>query len=319
MRDAARVSVVVPVYNAERYIEQTLRSVLTSDLRELEVLVVDDGSKDRSAEIVRQIDDPRLTFLQQAASGSPARPRNVGLAHARAPYVAFLDADDLIRPDKLSSAIAALDQHPEAGFAFADFEHIDGEGRVLEPSVLAFKIADCAIATRRVEGSWHLISQAELERGLLQRNFIGTSGVVARRSLLENVGAFDEDLVFAEDLDLWFRLAHRCSALYSDVVGHSYRLAPGSLTYAPNVRTASDRIKVLRRERARRSLRRERRHLDRLIAESLGTIGYEHRRNRNRWPSMAAFAQALVTNPDVRWLRALVGSFVPLTGSGSDA
>lgn len=319
MRDAARVSVVVPVYNAERYIEQTLRSVLTSDLRELEVLVVDDGSKDRSAAIIRQINDPRLTLLQQAASGSPARPRNVGLAHARAPYVAFLDADDLIRPDKLSSAIAALDQHPEAGFAFADFEHIDGEGRVLEPSVLAFKIAECAIATRRVEGSWHLISQAELERGLLQRNFIGTSGVVARRNLLESVGAFDEGLVYAEDLDLWFRLAHRCGALYSDVVGHAYRLAPGSLTYTPNVRTASDRITVLRRERARRSLRRERRHLDRLIAESLGAIGYEHRRNHNRWPSMGAFAQALVTNPDVRWLRALVGSFVPLAGRGSDA
>ncbi len=310
MRDAARVSVVVPVYNAERYIEQTLRSVLASDLQELEVLVVDDGSRDRSAEIVRRIDDRRLTLLQQAASGSPARPRNVGLAHAHAPYVAFLDADDLIRPDKLSSAIVALDAHPEAGFAFADFEHIDGEGRVLESSVLAFKIADCTIATRRVEGSWHLISQAELERGLLQRNFIGTSGVVARKSVLEDVGAFDERLVYAEDLDLWFRLAHRCSALYSDVVGHSYRLAPGSLTFKPNVRTARDRITVLRRERARRALKTERRQLDRLIAESLGTIGYEHRRNRNRLPSMAAFVQALLTSPDIRWVRALMGSLV---------
>ena len=310
MRDAARVSVVVPVYNAERYIEQTLRSVLASDLQEIEVLVVDDGSQDRSADSIRRIDDPRLTLLQEAASGSPARPRNVGLAHARTPYVAFLDADDLIRPDKLSSAVVALDNHPEAGFAFGEFEHIDAEGRVLEPSVLAFKIADCAIATRRVEGSWHLISQAELERGLLLRNFIGTSGVVARRSLLEDAGAFDEHLVYAEDLDLWFRLAHRCSALYSDVVGHSYRLAPGSLTYKPNVRTAQDRITVLRREKARRTLKTERRQLDRLISESLGTIGYEHRRNRNRLPSMAAFFQALLASPNVRWVRALVGSLV---------
>jgi hypothetical protein len=76
------------------------------------------------------------------------------------------------------------------------------------------------------------------------------------------------------------------------------------------VRTARDRITVLRRERARRALKTERRQLDRLIAESLGTIGYEHRRNRNRLPSMAAFVQALLTSPDIRWVRALMGSLV---------
>ena len=310
MSDSIRVSVVVPVHNAERYVEKTLRSVLASQLRELEIIVVDDGSRDRSVEIVRQIGDPRVTLLQQVASGGPARPRNVGIAHARAPYIAFLDADDIVRPDKLSSAADALDRHAEAGFAFADFEHIDANGVVVEPSVLAYKLAECAIESAALENSWRLIRRSELERGLLCRNFIGTSGVLVRAGVLKEVGNFDESLVFSEDLDLWFRLAHRCNALYCPQIGHSYRLAAGSLTYQPSLRTISDRIIVYRKERARRALQAERRRLDHLIAENLAAIGYEYRRTRQRLRAAASFAQALFTYPEIRWMRALVGSLV---------
>ena len=310
MRDPVRVSVVIPVHNGERYIAQTIRSALASDLAELEVIVVDDGSQDRSADIVRHIHDPRISLLRQQASGGPSRPRNVATARARAPYVAFLDADDVLKPDKLSSAVAALDRHPQAGFAFGDFEHIDADGTVLETPVLAPKLTSCAIVSQPAGDGWRLISQQELERGMLQRNFIGTSGVIVRKRLLAEVGNFDETLRFSEDLDLWFRLAHRGAALYREAIGHSYRRASGSLTYTPTVRTAADRVRVLRRERERRPLRHERRQLDRLIAESLGTIGYEQRRNRRRLPSVSAFAQALITHPEVRWARALVGSLL---------
>jgi len=135
--DAARVSVVMPVHNAERHVESALRSVLASDLREIEVIVLDDGSTDRSLGIVRSIDDPRLQSIILEASGGPSRPRNIGIARARAPYVALLDADDLLKPDKLSTAVAALDRHPQAGIAFADYERIDDAGALLESSTLA--------------------------------------------------------------------------------------------------------------------------------------------------------------------------------------
>ena len=317
MRETLRVSVVIPVHDGERYIEQTIRSVLASDISELEILVIDDGSRDKSADVVRDINDPRVTLLQQNASGGPSRPRNVGIARAQAPYVAFLDADDLLRPDKLSSTIDMLDRTPDAGFAFGEFEQIDAVDRVLETSVLAYKLADCGIKSEPVGDSWYVIPRHELERGLLRRNFIGTSGVIVRKKTLTLVGGFDETLVYSEDLDLWFRLAHHCSALYRDTVGHSYRLAPGSLTYAPSIQTARDRITVLRRERQRRSARNERRQLDRLIAESLATIGYAHRRNSRRLPSAFAFAQALVAQPNLRWTRALVGALLAYDKSGS--
>jgi hypothetical protein len=107
-----------------------------------------------------------------------------------------------------------------------------------------------------VHYSWRLIPRSELERGLLSANFIGTSGVVLRKNVLSEIGAFDESLRYCEDRDLWLRLAHPCSALYREQIGHSYRLAAGSLTYKPTVRTARDRITVFRREKARRHTRR---------------------------------------------------------------
>jgi glycosyltransferase involved in cell wall biosynthesis len=308
--DRVRVSVVMPVYNAEAYVEMAVRSALASDLHEIEVIVVDDGSKDRSAAIVDRIEDPRVVTVRLRPSGGPSRPRNVGIARARAPYVAFLDADDLIKPGKLRAAVSELDGHSEAGFAFADFEHIDAGGTVIRPSAFAEFQSFRTLASLSVGENWHLIPQAELARGLLYANFIGTSGVVLRKQLLAEIGPFDESISYSEDRDLWFRLAHRWGALYWDQVGHSYRIRPGSLTDGPETRNARDRITVLQRERKRWRDRAARRQLDRLIAENLGSLGYQERLRRHRLRSVAMFARAVAISPDVRWLRAILGSIV---------
>ncbi len=310
MTDRVRVSVVMPVYNAERYVEMAVRSALASDLHEIEVVVVDDGSKDRSLQILASIGDPRVVIVRLRPSGRPSRPRNVGIARARAPYVAFLDADDLIKPDKLSAAVAALDRHPEAGFAFADFERIDVDGRVIEPSASADYPAFRQLTKVPLGQSWYLVPQTALARGLMYENFIGTSGVVLRKNLLTDIGPFDDTIVYSEDRDLWFRLAHRCNALYWDHIGHSYRVSPGSLTHGPAVRNARHRIAVLQREKERWSDRTARRQLNHLIAENLAAIGYEHRLRHRRLGSIAMFAQAFATSPEVRWLSGLLGSIL---------
>jgi len=310
MIDRVRVSVVMPVYDAEAYVEMAVRSALESDLRELEVIVVDDGSKDRSAAIVANIEDPRVVTVCLRPSGRPSRPRNVGIARAKAPYVAFLDADDLVKPEKLSAAVSALDRHPEAGFAFADFECIDDGGKVTKNSSSADFPTFRALTSVPLGESWHLIPQAELARGLLYENFIGTSGVVLRKQLLAEIGPFDESTVCSEDRDLWFRLAHHCGALYWNHIGHSYRIRSGSLSAGSQIRNARDRITVLQREKNRWSDRAARRQLDRLIAENFAAVGYGQR-GHSRVRAIAMFARALVTSPDLRWLRGLLGSIVP--------
>jgi len=310
MTDGVRASVVMAAYNAERYVESAVRSALASDLRDIEVIVVDDGSKDRTPDIVSNIGDPRVVLVRLRASGGPSRPRNVGIARAKAPYVAFLDSDDLIKAWKLSAAVTTLDRHPEAGFAFADFERIDADGRLITASALESYPVFSALVSVPVGDAWYLMPQAELARGLLYENFIGTSGVVLRKHLLTKIGPFDDSLTYSEDRDLWFRLCHGCSALYSNRIGHSYRITPDSLTYGPAVRNARHRITVLRREKIRWKDRSAHRQLDHLIAENLATIGYAHRIRRRRLRSVAMFVQAFATSPEVRWLRGLVGSVV---------
>jgi glycosyltransferase involved in cell wall biosynthesis len=305
-----RVSVVVPLHNTETYIESAVRSALDSDLEDLEVIVVDDGSTDRSAEIVAGIADSRISLIRLRPSGRPARPRNVGIARSRARYVAFLDADDLIKPHNLSAAVRILDAYPAAGFTFADFERIDEHDSVTLPSALADFNQFQALLKEPVSPDWYFIPQQTLARALLYENFIGTSGVVLRKDILKEIGPFDESTIYAEDLDLWFRLAHFGGAMHWNRIGHSYRDRPKSLTYGPPGRNARDLITVLARERQRWQDRDALRQLDRHIAQNFAGIGYAERRQGNRLLSVGAFAYAFATYPNARWVRAIVGSLL---------
>jgi glycosyltransferase involved in cell wall biosynthesis len=317
LSDPVRISIVMPVHNAERYVEAAIRSVLASDLSELELVAVDDGSTDRSLEVLRAILDPRLVLIKQNPSGGPSRPRNVGIRQARGAYVALLDADDLIKPDKLSRAVAAMDENPGAALAFGNYERIDAEGRVLEHSTLSAYPVFAQLERQCMADGWQRISQADFARGLLYENFIGTSGVTLRTTALERVGLFDEELTYSEDRDLWFRLAHLGDALYSDAVGHSYRVFPGSLTFRPGSRQALQRITVLERERLRWSTPTELDQIDRLLAENLEALAYAQRKNGQRFASATSFLRAFRKAPQPRFLRSALNSLVPMPGSKS--
>jgi glycosyltransferase involved in cell wall biosynthesis len=296
---APRVSVVIPAHNAERYIAATVRSALEATTTDIEVLVVDDGSTDQTAAVVRTIDDARVTLTSIAASGGPSRPRNIGIRRARAPYVALLDSDDLLKPDKLAASAAALDRWRSAGFAFGDFERMDEDGNVFETSSSYAYPALRRIESQPAGAGWRLIAQSDLARALVCENFIGTSGVMVRKDLATALGGFDEAVACGEDVDFWFRLAHRCDALYSPSVGHSYRVHSASiLRGGPPVENALACISVLRRERARCAGRDARRQLDRRIAVHLDTIGYQQRLRRRRWLAVRSAARAYARAPD---------------------
>jgi glycosyltransferase involved in cell wall biosynthesis len=306
---APRVSVVIPAHNAERYVGAAVRSALDPTAPDVEVLVVDDGSTDQTTTAVRAIDDARITVISIEASGGPSRPRNIGIERARAPYVSFLDADDVLKPGKLPASAALLDRFPSAGFAFNDYEKMDEDGNVFEMSFsYAYPVFRGLKSEPAAEG-WRLIPQAELARGLIHENFIGTSGVVVRRDLAKALGGFDETIAFGEDLDLWFRLAHCCSALYCANVGHSYRVHSASIvrgrSYLPH---AASLVKVLRHEKARWRDRAARRQLDRSIAASMAIIGRQRRLRGERWLAVRSYLQAYATSPEGRWLTGLVAA-----------
>jgi glycosyltransferase involved in cell wall biosynthesis len=283
---------------------------------DVEVIVIDDGSTDRSAAEASAVEDPRVIVIQTPASGGPSKPRNVGIERARAPYVSLLDSDDVLKPGKLAASVAALDRCPTAGLAFGDFEKIDADGNVFELSVRYAYPMFQDLPTLAAGDGWRLIPQAALARGLLYENFIGTSGVVVRTSVARAVGGFDDTLANSNDRDLWFRLAHACDALYSPHVGHSYRVHSESIMHGPPLRNALSRITVLRRERARWQDRAARRQINRLIAGNYAAIGYYERQQQARWTAVRCFLRAFLASRERRWL---VSSASVIFGSDSEA
>src|SRR3990172_7899939 len=114
------VSVMMPAYNAGRYIAQSIESVLAQEYSNWELIIVNDGSSDKTPQIAaRYTGDPRIKLVHQA-NGGEAAARNTALQHMRGDYVSFLDADDLYFPDALSNLSRFLDTHPEYGVVFSD-------------------------------------------------------------------------------------------------------------------------------------------------------------------------------------------------------
>jgi glycosyltransferase involved in cell wall biosynthesis len=189
-----RFSVVIPAYNAARTIGETVRSVLAQEERDFELIVVDDGSADRTPELVAEIDDPRISLVRQPNQGT-AGARNTGIDRARAPYVSFLDNDDLWFPDYLREMGAALDAHPEAGFAYCDAWGLDDATlRINRFSELEYRPPPPPGAGRD-----------ETLAALATANFVMSSATV-RREVLQEVGGFDMTVRGTDDYDLWLRI-----------------------------------------------------------------------------------------------------------------
>ena len=107
------ISVIIPLYNKETTIEQSIRSLLTQSFSDFELIVVDDGSTDGSAEKIRGITDERMILICQE-NGGPSKARNTGVKHARGEWIVFLDADDELLPDALQIMTAAIKRYPDA-------------------------------------------------------------------------------------------------------------------------------------------------------------------------------------------------------------
>jgi glycosyltransferase involved in cell wall biosynthesis len=188
-----RVSVVIPTYNRAAFLAEAIRSVLVQTCTDLELIVVDDGSTDHTAAMVRGINDPRLHFMSLPHSGLPARGRNAGVERARGRYVAFLDSDDLWDSSKLDDQLAALSERPDCRWCHTGGRCIDEAGAP-HPQWPKARLAS---------DGWILEALFRRHEG------INTSSVLVDRALLLDVGGFDETFVRGEDYDLWVRLALR--------------------------------------------------------------------------------------------------------------
>lgn len=218
------VSVVVPCHNAERWIAATLASVFGQAGAQLDVIVVDDGSRDASPEVVAR-EFPQARLLRQTNAGVAAA-RNAGVAAARGDWVAFVDADDIWLPAKLTTQLSALAARPDYGMVCSGWEVWPSDRPEPDPALVERLVAEPVSEARWGGPSGWIYPQ------LLLDSQVWTSTVVLRRALLERVGGFDTSLRIGEDLDLWLRLSRETPILRIARPLALYRKHPASITRA---------------------------------------------------------------------------------------
>lgn len=211
-QDRPLVSVVVATYNMGQHIEGAIDSILQQSFRDLEVIVVDDGSSDDTQERLQQYrNDERVRIIRTDNQGQP-KAKNLGIQNARGKYIAFCDADDLWAPDKLERQIPVFIQDPEVGVVYTDVKYIDERGEVYEK-----------------EGGYKRYSGFVTDK-LLIKNFVPFGTSIIRRECLDQVGLFDESLPMGIDWDLWLRLSVFYKFQFVEAKTYFYREWPGQMS-----------------------------------------------------------------------------------------
>lgn len=215
------VDVIMPTHNHLAYLPDAIRSVLRQSHSDLTLYVVDDGSTDGTAEYVRSLQDSRIRYVSKQ-NGGPNSARNVGIRSSSAPYVAFLDADDVWYPLKLEKQISIMQADHSVGLVYGHHDWIDETGALAGQLVIS--------------------KRGDILEDLLEGNCIAGSCSLAmiRRDTLGKVGLFNENFRYGEDWEMWIRLATRYRIDYvPEVIGAIRRSASRT---SDNYRLMADRL-----------------------------------------------------------------------------
>jgi len=207
-----KVSVIMPVYNRERYVCQAIESVLQQTYKDFELIVIDDGSTDRSADLIASFSDSRLHYLRQRHSGISAA-MNHGLQVASGQYIARLDSDDIWLPQMLASQVAILEKDTDIGVAYAKAQQIDETGNRMT----------------EVRGK-EMHFPGDSLKSMLFEDFTCNITVVARRGCFALAGRYDTSLHGNEDWDMWLRIAKHCKFKFNDEILAFFRSHSGNIT-----------------------------------------------------------------------------------------
>jgi glycosyltransferase involved in cell wall biosynthesis len=203
------VSIIIPCYNYGHLLAETLQNVQAQSYTHWECLVVDDGSTDNTPSVAQAFAaaDARFRYIQQANAGTSAA-KNTGLQQAKGAFIQFLDADDLLAPQKLSLQVAYLQQHPEVGIVYSNVRYFDHQ----DPSRLSrsFDMRDKA---------WMACASGGKEQMLplfMVRNQMVISAPLCRAEIIKAAGTFDTRLKGCEDWEFWIRCAATGAVFHYD-------------------------------------------------------------------------------------------------------
>ncbi|MFQ5824313.1 MAG: glycosyltransferase [bacterium] len=195
----AQVSVIIPLYNGSQTISSAIQSVRDQTFKDLELLLVDDASTDGSLkEVEHHLTDQRVRLFRNTRNlGIPAT-KNKALRMAKGPYIAFLDQDDIWLPNKIETQLSILEQQDKIGLIASAVYFINKHGQVIGKKVLDIQEAQPPLQVKR----------------LLLGNFITNSSAMVRRSCIDKIGYFNENLRGSDDYDMWVRIAEYYGIYY---------------------------------------------------------------------------------------------------------
>jgi len=197
------VSVIIPLYNKEPYIARALNSILCQTFHDFEVIIVDDGSTDKGAEVVKGFNDPRIRFIQQENHGL-SRARNRGVAEARGELIAFLDADDEWMPEHLEVLLRLQEKFPEAGAYTTAYLKIHPKSGIKNIQFHSIP-----------EKPWEGLLPSYFKSAALGDPPISASTVGISKAILIKFGGFNAEALLCEDMDLWGRIALKYPIAFS--------------------------------------------------------------------------------------------------------
>lgn len=226
MAETPLVSIVTPSFNQAAYLETAILSVLDQEYNPIEYILIDGGSTDGSLDIIKRHANDFAYSLSEPDRGQ-ADALNKGFAQAKGKYLAWLNADDRLKPNAVAEAVAFLEANPDVGLVYGDADFIDSQGRLI--GRFAARQTDYL---RLLRGYVHIPQQAAFWRS----------------DLWKRVGPLETSLTFAMDYDLWVRLAKVSKILYHPRLWAEFRLHADSKTIQNDMRAWDDMLKVHRRE-----------------------------------------------------------------------
>lgn len=199
-------SVVIPLYNKQNYIENTIQSVLNQQFKSFELIIVDDCSTDNSRLILNKFNDPRIIIISHTKNKGLSATRNSGIKNATTNYIAFLDADDLWKSNFLDEIYILIHKYPRASIFATNYEEILHQYMAILPSNGAENLDEISIISNYFETC-------------LKQPLYCPSSMCVKKEVFENIGLFDENITYGEDVDfniranLFYHLAYSKNAL----------------------------------------------------------------------------------------------------------
>lgn len=214
-----KVTVLMAVYNGERYLREAIESILAQTFQDFEFLIINDGSTDNSREVILSYEDPRIRLVDNEVHLGLTPSLNKGLRLAKGELVARQDADDISEPERLAMQVTFLETHPEVGLLGTWYRKIDAQGTL---------IGNRSLPCDYTEIRWSLLFFCP---------FVHSSVMVRKSVILRQVGFYNEALVYAADYELWYRIAHHIPVANLNKYLVRLRINPYSMTFTYGERT----------------------------------------------------------------------------------